>query len=149
MQIYVCVENYEEVELILRIAPAVTLVTPPQSACILGARYWKALEDLAGKQFNSAHFTLMVDCGSQAGTVMQALSMGLKHLICDVAPPALTGLQHMAALSGAKLETRPHNVLHFPACMAYIHKQRLTEEWFSSSQSPDSTPHSTEISYAY
>jgi fructose/tagatose bisphosphate aldolase len=149
-----CIETYEDMQAILqvvsRVGAPVDLITPEGGACYAGPAYWHAMLILAAKEFPQASYRLLVDCDDEAGTVMKALSCGLKTLLCDTALPSFAALSEMAVQQGAFLMARPASIRQFPPGLAFEKKQALVEQWLGErAQSSTPTSSLTEVTHAY
>ncbi len=58
----------------------VTLASAPDAALQTGPFWFKSVIDAAAEAHPKAVFTAILDCGDEAGAVLAALRMGLKHL---------------------------------------------------------------------
>jgi very-short-patch-repair endonuclease len=115
---------------------ALQLVSPVAGACYLGAAYWQAMESLAREAFPSQTFRLLVDCGDESGTALQAMALGLKHVVFDLAAPALPALTSIAHAYGAQLLPRPSHMHAFPAGLSRERKMTLAQSWLFPNPSP-------------
>lgn len=149
-----CIETYEDMQAILQVATrcgaTVDLITPQGGACYAGPAYWHAMQLLAAQEFPQAPYRLLVDCDDEAGTVMKALSFGLKTLLCNTDLPSFAALSDMAAQQGAFLMARPKNIRQFPPGLAFEKKQALAEQWLGERvHTSNPTSSLTEVTHAY
>ena len=83
----------------------VTLVSAEAAGGYAGASWFKALIDAAAAEFPEVVLTAVLDCGDEAGTVMNALRHGLKRVRFTGAAAALRRLKDIARQLGAEIET--------------------------------------------
>lgn len=146
------VTSYDDVHAVCTAAGenrAIELLTPPDAASVHGPAYWYAVERLAYQSFPHVSFRLILDCGGKAGLAMQAMDLGLRHIIYDggmLSAPALSG---MARHYGAELHTRPPHIHSFPAGLMSPRKLALAQSWLAAVDSFSYQAHPTENPHAY
>ncbi|TLU71819.1 hypothetical protein [Lichenicoccus roseus] len=90
-----------------RLLPArLVLLSAENAACFLGPLWWAALMDSLQREMLDAAATDLLDCGSSAGRCMEALRVGLRHLVLSPACPQFEAVRHRAEALGAHLVTR-------------------------------------------
>ncbi|MFT8897800.1 MAG: hypothetical protein ABF968_12700 [Acetobacter sp.] len=112
----------------LRVAQAsgcsdVILLSSSGAASFMGVPWWMAMmaqfRDLQEKDPISLPFIDILDCGSQAGRAVSALTQGQKHIVFDPASPQRKAVEMLAASLGATvLFQRPDRIQPFPLGIA-------------------------------
>ena len=81
----ILIQDYEEMDICLRAAAdmgvVANLITPAASAWFAGPLYWQSMLEDAQVEHAGVSFRLIVDCGEDAGLVMQSLSTGLQYIL--------------------------------------------------------------------
>lgn len=87
--------------------PAVFLRSAPGAALFMGAGWWRALQDLADREFSPhAPLALVLDCADAVGRALEALDAGVRHIALDssgLAPGVWDGVAALARAHGAQL----------------------------------------------
>ncbi|MCE0745122.1 hypothetical protein LWC05_14695 [Acetobacter sicerae] len=102
----------------------IILISPPGAAAFMGAPWWMAmmaqLRSLQEADRASLPFIDVLDCGSQAGRAVSALTRGQKHIVFDPASPQRKAVEMLAASLGATvLFKRPDGIQSFPLGIAH------------------------------
>ncbi len=71
-----------------------------------GVLYLHQMIVLAQQKFPEKTLIFWVDCADRAGTVMEAIRIGLTHLMADLPDESFRKLEEIAAQSGAQLRRR-------------------------------------------
>ncbi|NHN88223.1 hypothetical protein [Acetobacter conturbans] len=89
--------------------PETILLSPPGAACFMGVPWWmEMMRQLRAGLKEPARFTDILDCGSQAGRAVSALSRGQTHIVFDPASPQISAVIALARSTGATvLRERP------------------------------------------
>jgi len=85
--------------------PVVALSAPGASA-FAGPAWFAAMVKAARDEFPEASFTPVIDCGDRAGDVLNALDLGLRHVIFTGSSEAAARLEAIAAGIGATVTNR-------------------------------------------
>ena len=83
----------------------VTLQSAPGAGAYAGASWWKALTEAAAADHPGTAVSFILDCGEDAGAVLAALRMGLRHLRFTGSAAARQRLDGIAAALAAQIES--------------------------------------------
>ncbi|WP_231854193.1 hypothetical protein [Gluconacetobacter diazotrophicus] len=79
------------------------LLSPPDAGCFMGPAWWRALLAETG-----AGLPAYLDCGASAGRAVEALGLGLRHIVLHASCPQGDTVRLLAASLGATcLDRRP------------------------------------------
>ncbi|MCH4090313.1 hypothetical protein [Acetobacter sp.] len=97
----------------------VILISPPAAAGCMGGPWWMAMmtqcRSFQDQELASPAFVDILDCGSQAGRAVSALTRGQKHIVFDPASPQRKAVEMLAASLGATvLFQRPDTIQPSP-----------------------------------
>ena len=77
------------------------------AVCVLGALYMAAMIAQARRAHPEHPFVLWCDCGDRPSQVMEALRVGLTHLVADLPEEVFVKLEDIASQYGAHLTRAP------------------------------------------
>ena len=110
--IAVVIHSLADARLALRVAiregsAAPLLLSAPEAACFMGAAWWRALVAVVSRD-HPGNILDVLDCGDAAGVAMQALRLGQRRLVLDLACPQFDAvLERATGLGGSVQTVRP------------------------------------------